>query len=86
MFSTDLKTYPLPERLRGLLVQSDQIAQAMARSGKAVPEKIMLYSGDFDTIARIVRYVTGGSVRVEQLHWSGRHLARYVEPSLAAAG
>lgn len=86
MHTTDLKLYPLPDRLRAVLAQADQIAQTMARSGRAVPEKIMLYSGDFDTIERIVRHVTAGRLSAEQVAWSGRSIARYVEPSLAVAG
>ena len=86
MHTTDLKHYPLPDRLRAVLTQADQIAQTMARSGRAVPDKIMLYASDFDTIERIVRHVTAGRLKAEQVQWSGRPLCRYVEPSLAAAG
>lgn len=86
MHTTDLKHYPLPDRLRATLAQADQIAQTMARSGRPVPASIMLYADDFDAIDRIVRRVSGGHLRAARMQWSGRPLSRYVEPSLACAG
>lgn len=86
MQPTDLKQYPLPDRLRATLAQADQIAQAMARSGRPVPAKIMLYSDDFDVVDRIVRRVSAGRLSAARMTWAGRPLDRYVEPSLAAAG
>lgn len=85
MTTTDLKHYPLPDRLRATLAQADQIAQTMARSGRPVPASIVLYASDYDTIDRIVLRVSGGKVHAHQVNWSGRPLDRYVEPSLAGA-
>ena len=85
MHTTDLKLYPLPDRLRASLVQADQIAQSMARCGRPVPATITLYADDFDTVDRVVRHVSAGRLRAHHVHWSGRPLARYAEPLLAAA-
>lgn len=85
MNTTDLKQYPLPDRLRATLAQADQIAQSMARSGRPVPASIMLFSDDYAVVDRIVRHITGGRLRAHQVQWAGRHLARYVAPSLAAS-
>lgn len=82
---TDLKQYPLPDRLRATLAQADQIAQSMARAGRPVPASIVLYAADFDTIDRIVSRVSGGRVTAHRVQWAGRPLGRYVEPSLAGA-
>lgn len=79
MNTTDLKQYPLPDRLRATLAQADQIAQSMARSGRSVPASIVLYAADYDTVDRIVSRFTNGSVRAHDVNWSGRPLGRYVE-------
>ncbi len=82
--NTDLKTYPLPQRLLALLAQSDAIAQSMARSGRPVPASAVLFASDFDAIDRVVRVMTNGTVTAAQTHWNGRPIARYAEPLVCA--
>lgn len=72
--NTDLRLYPLPNRITAILSRTDETAERMQARGEIVPRVIGLPADDFEDVDRIVRCVSLNRHTGRSVTWNGRHL------------